>query len=57
MENNDILYQAAKILEEIKSYKIEIIIGRKDHAEVFTIVFEDSYFHHLAGLHKLTDIV
>jgi len=42
MENNDILYQAAKIFEEIKSYKIEIIIGRKSQAEVFTIVFEDS---------------
>lgn len=57
MGNNDILYQAAKIFEEIKSYKIEIIIGRKGHAEVFTIIFEDSDFHHLAGLHKLTDIV
>lgn len=57
MENNDILYQAAKIFEEIKSYKIEITIGRKGQAEVFTIIFEDSDFHHLAGLHKLTDIV
>lgn len=57
MENNDILYQAAKIFEEIKSYKIEITIGRKGQAEVFTITFEDSDFHHLAGLHKLTDIV
>lgn len=57
MENNDILYQAAKIFEEIKSYKIEITIGRKSQAEVFTIVFDDSDFHHLAGLHKLTDIV
>lgn len=51
------LYQAAKIFEELKSYKIEIIVGRKGKSEAFTIVFEDSDFHHLAGLHKLTDIV
>ncbi len=49
--------EAAKIFEEIKSYKIEITIGRKGQAEVFTIIFEDSDFHHLAGLHKINDIV
>lgn len=58
MENNevDLLYDAAKVYKEIQEYSIALTVGRKGRSENIVVIFDDSDFHHLVGLHKLTDI-
>lgn len=53
----DLLLQCATEFERLIHYQYHIIIGRKGKTLEFTISFERSDFHHLAGLHKLRDNV
>ena len=52
----DLLLECAQNFERLLPYQYHIVIGRKGVARVFTISFDRSDFHHLAGLHKLRDI-
>ncbi|EOS8131580.1 hypothetical protein CCH77_RS10360, partial [Enterococcus faecium] len=56
MGENDLLYEAARSYQELLDYKINLVIGRKGQKEIVTIIFDETHFHHLAGLHKLKDI-
>lgn len=52
----DLLYEAAMVYKEMQEYKLSLTIGRKGKSENIEIIFDDSDFHHLVGLHKLQDI-
>lgn len=47
--------QCAHEFNRLISYQHHIIIGRKGKTLEFTVSFDRSDFHHLAGLHKLQD--
>ena len=51
----DFLLQCAKSYENLLNYKYHFVIARKGVCREFSIIFQKSDFHHLAGLHKLTD--
>ncbi len=51
----DLLQQCAHEFEHLIPYQYHIITGRKGKTREFTISFDPSDFHHLAGLHKLKD--
>ena len=53
----DLLLQCALEFEKLIPYQYHIMVGRKGKSLEFTISFERSDFHHLAGLHKLRDNV
>ncbi|MCQ9316970.1 PBECR4 domain-containing protein [Pediococcus pentosaceus] len=53
---NDLLYQAALEYKKFIGTKIEFLVGRKGESKLLTVIFKPSDFHHLAGLHKLSDI-
>lgn len=53
----DLLQACAKGFERLLSFQYHIIVGRKGKTLEFTISFNRADFHHLAGLHKLTDNV
>lgn len=53
----DLLQACAVAFERLLPYQYHMIIGRKGRKLEFTISFDRSDFHHLAGLHKLTDNV
>lgn len=53
----DLLQESAKSFESLLPYQYHIIAGRKGKILDFTISFDRADFHHLAGLHKLTDNV
>ena len=53
----DLLQACAKGFEQLLPYQYHIIAGRKGKTLEFTISFDRADFHHLAGLHKLTDNV
>ena len=53
----DMLQQCAENFSRLLSYQYHIIIGRKGKMREFTITFDAADFHHLAGLHKLRDII
>ncbi len=51
----DLLQQCAQEFDRLIPYQYHIVIGRKGKTLNFTISFDRSDFHHLAGLHKLRD--
>lgn len=51
----DLLQECAAGFERLLPYQYHIIAGRKGKTLEFTISFDRADFHHLAGLHKLTD--
>ncbi|MCR5125487.1 MAG: hypothetical protein K6B43_09870 [Treponema sp.] len=51
----DLLLQCAKNFENLLTCKYHFIIGRKGVQREFFITFQKKDFHHIAGLHKLTD--
>lgn len=53
----DLLLQSAKEFQRLLDYQYHFVIGRKGNILEFTISFDMADFHHLAGLHKLRDIV
>lgn len=53
----DLLQQCAQEFEYLTAYQYHMIAGRKGKLIEFTISFDPSDFHHLAGLHKLRDHV
>ena len=53
----DLLQECAKSFESLLPYQYHIVAGRKGKTLDFTISFDRADFHHLAGLHKLTDNV
>lgn len=53
----DLLQACAEGFERLLPYQYHIIAGRKGKKLEFTISFDRADFHHLAGLHKLTDNV
>ena len=53
----DLLQECAKSFESLLPFQYHIIAGRKGKVLDFTISFDQADFHHLAGLHKLTDNV
>lgn len=53
----DLLQTCAEGFERLLPYQYHIIVGRKGKTLEFTISFDRADFHHLAGLHKLTDNV
>jgi len=52
----DLLYDAAKVYQDMQDFSLTLLIGRRGQSEKIEIIFDDSDFHHLAGLHKLKDI-
>lgn len=52
----DKLFECAKSFSELLDVKYNMIIGRKGISANINIVFDVINFHHLIGLHKLTDI-
>ncbi len=53
----DLLQECAKSFESLLPFQYHIVAGRKGKTLDFTISFDRADFHHLAGLHKLTDNV
>ncbi len=54
----DILYSAVIYYENNLAHKkFQIKIAKKGEIKELTIIFTNDNFHHLAGLHKLTDLV
>lgn len=53
----DLLQTCAVGFHQLLTYQYHIVAGRKGRTIYFTISFDPSDFHHLAGLHKLTDNV
>lgn len=53
----DLLQECAKSFESLLPFQYHIVAGRKGKILDFTISFDQADFHHLAGLHKLTDNV
>lgn len=51
----DLLQRCAQVFVQLLDVQYHIIAGRKGKTVEFTISFEPSDFHHLAGLHKLRD--
>jgi len=51
----DLLQECAAGFERLLPYQYHIVAGRKGKTLEFTISFDRADFHHLAGLHKLTD--
>ena len=56
MEHDHLLFEAAATFLELEAYQLKLTIGRKGNAEEVYLSFRPNDFHHLAGLHKLTDI-
>ena len=52
----DPLKQAALSFRKLLNQEYDFVIGRKGVKREFRISFVESDFHHLSGLHKLTDI-
>ena len=51
----DLLLQCAQEFQKLLPYEYRFTIGRKGKLVSFSITFEETDFHHLAGLHKLRD--
>ncbi|WFF74035.1 PBECR4 domain-containing protein [Proteiniclasticum sp. QWL-01] len=41
----------------LKNSRLEIVAGKKGENELIEVLFDDTHFKHLAGIHKLTDTV
>jgi hypothetical protein len=52
----DKLFECAKCYENLLDKKYHMIVGRKGKAVEIVLTFEAADFHHLIGLHKLSDI-
>lgn len=52
----DQLWKCASAYEKLLDITYKIILGRKGKLAELQISFEAVYFHHLMGLHKLTDL-
>ena len=51
----DKLKVCAVSFEALLNIKYRCIVGRRGRAKEFILAFESHHFHHLAGLHKLSD--
>lgn len=51
----DLLLKCAKNYEKLLDFEYHFVIARKGIHREFTLNFQKSDFHHIAGLHKLTD--
>lgn len=51
----DLLLQCAQEFKKLLPFEYRFTIGRKGKLVTFSITFEETDFHHLAGLHKLRD--
>lgn len=52
----DLLLQSALEFQRLLNFQYYFAIGRKGKLREFTVSFDETDFHHLAGLHKLRDI-
>lgn len=52
----DKLYECATAYQKLLNVNYKIILGRKGKLIELRICFESIHFHHLIGLHKLTDL-
>lgn len=52
----DKLYDGAVAFRKLEDIRYKFILGRKAQLTELYITFDLTHFHHLAGLHKLTDI-
>lgn len=55
-ESVDLLLECAKNYEKLLEFAYHFVIARKGIQREFTLLFQKSDFHHIAGLHKLRDI-
>lgn len=53
---SDKLYDGAVAFQKLEKIRYKFILGRKAKLTELHITFDSTHFHHLAGLHKLTDI-
>lgn len=53
----DLLKECASSYQKLMDYEYRFILGRKGKLTEMILRFSDTDFHHLAGLHKLKDIV
>ena len=51
----DVLKKCASAFRNLMRYEYHFIVGRKGKQREFTLNFDESDFHHLAGLHKIKD--
>lgn len=54
-ESVDLLLECAENYKKLLSYEYHFTIARKGLVREFILSFKKSDFHHIAGLHKLTD--
>lgn len=54
--NDDILFSTATAFHSLLNKKYIIKLGRKGKSMLIHLSFDKSHFHHLAGLHKLSDM-
>ena len=52
----DLLQECANAFQKLLVYEYHFVVGRKGQRKEFKLSFQESDFHHLAGLHKLKDI-
>jgi len=52
----DKILECAKAFEKLLDTQYHIVIGKKGKSKEIDIAFETVDFHHLSGLHKLTDL-
>ncbi len=52
----DILRESAKSFARLKNIRYDLTIAHAGKLVVLSIGFDNSHFHHIAGLHKLKDI-
>lgn len=52
----DILQKCAENYERLTHFEYKITIARKGKAHTLCVRFETTQFHHLAGIHKLSDL-
>lgn len=52
----DKLQECAKAFENLLNIQYNIVIGRKGKTHNISLIFQNTNFHHLLGLHKLKDL-
>ncbi|MBC2140668.1 PBECR4 domain-containing protein [Listeria innocua] len=53
---NDLLYESACIFNNLIKSEIVFVLGRKGESLKVKLIFHETDFFHLAGLHKMDDI-
>lgn len=53
----DDLLKSAVLYQELQNFEYRFLLGRKGRMSQIILVFDESHFFHLLGMHKLIDLV